>query len=247
MFWHQARAEFLKLFRVPAFSISSLLVPVVLFTFFGLPHVHERIEGVNAGTYLLASFGAYSVTIVMLYSFGVSISMERGQNIDALMRAAPLRPSVYLLARVLMVWAFALLALLVLSGFVVLVGGVRLGVWTWLNVIWRLLVGSIPFIGLGFAIGYLAGPNSAPAVINLITLPLVFASGLLLPLTNLPGWVQKVAPYLPTYRYAQLSWNAVGVKTDPLSINLLWLVGYSLVFFVVTLRAYRLEARRKFG
>ena len=36
MFWQQTKAEFLKLARTPSFIISSLALPVMLFTFFGL-------------------------------------------------------------------------------------------------------------------------------------------------------------------------------------------------------------------
>lgn len=39
-------------------------------------------------------------------------------------------------------------------------------------------------VALGFAVGYLARPTSAVPVIQLIHLPIAFASGLLVPLGN---------------------------------------------------------------
>ena len=67
----------------------------------------------------------------------------------------------------------------------------------WLDMIARLLAGSVPFIALGFAIGYLCGPNVAPAVANLVYLPLSFASGLFMPLSQLPGFVRASRPTCP--------------------------------------------------
>jgi ABC-2 type transport system permease protein len=117
----------------------------------------------------------------------------------------------------------------------------------WLDMIARLLVGSVPFIALGFAIGYTCGPNVAPAAANLIYLPLSFASGLFLPLSQLPGFVRVVAPYLPAYHYGQLAWSAVGAATERMPVALAWLAGYTVVFLAIAFRAYRREESRKFG
>jgi ABC-2 type transport system permease protein len=66
---------------------------------------------------------------------------------------------------------------------------------------------------MGMAIGYFAGPSSAPAVVNLIYLPLSFASGLWLPVDALPGFLQRLAPALPPYHLGQLALGAVGANT----------------------------------
>jgi ABC-2 type transport system permease protein len=127
------------------------------------------------------------------------------------------------------------------------VGGVRQGPTVWLDMIAWLLLGSVPFIALGFAIGYLCGPNVAPAVANLVYLPLSFASGLFMPLPQLPGFVRGIAPYLPAYHYGQLGWRAIGAHTEPLAVSLAWLAGYTAVFLAIALRAYQREESRKFG
>ncbi len=108
---------------------------------------------------------------------------------------------------------------------------------------------SIPFIGLGFALGYLASPNSAPAVTNLIYLPTAFASGLFFPLHLLPTFLQNIAPYLPLYRGAQLVWDAVGapVSSDPISTDWLYMSGFTVAFFLLAVWAYRRDQGRKFN
>ncbi len=248
MLWRQTRAEFLKLWRNPGFSVASLALPVIFFAFFGLPNAHYREAGISAGQYLLASFGAYGVMSVMLFSFGVGVAVERGQRMNVLTRATPLRPIVYLGAKVLTALVFALLMLLILFAFAAVAGGVRMEAGTWLSLIMRLLLGSLPFIALGFAVGYLASPNAAAPIINIIFLILSFASGLFVPKGQLPDIVQHIAPYLPTNRFGQLAWDAVGAHTDdPLRDNVLWLLGYGIVFVVIAIRAYRREDQKTFG
>jgi len=143
--------------------------------------------------------------------------------------------------------AYALLSLVVLIAYAIVVGGIRQDLTVWLDMIARLLAGSVPFIALGFSIGYLCGPNVAPAVANLVYLPLSFASGLFMPLSQLPGFVRGIAPYLPAYHYGQLGWSAVGANTERLPVSLAWLAGYTLLFLAIAIRAYRNEESRKFG
>ena len=137
-------------------------------------------RGHGGGDYLLASFGAYGVISVMLFSFGAGVAAERGRKTDVLMRATPLRPAVLFCAKTLS--ALPAFATLVVLFFGRVAGGVEPGMAAWSTLTYRLLLGSTPFIFLGFAVGYLARPTSAAPVIQLIYLPIAFASGLFVPL-----------------------------------------------------------------
>lgn len=244
----QTRSELLMRWRLPAFSATNLLLPVVLFSFFGLPFAGRMSAGgLDVGVVVLTSFGAYAVGQVMVYGFGIGVAVERGQKIDVLMRATPLPPGAYLAAKVVVAMLFGLVAVLVLFTYGSVVGGIRMAPGTWVSVIARLLAGSLPLIALGFAIGYVAGPNAAPAVVNLVYLPLAFASGLFMPPEQLPAFIQRVAPYLPTYHYAQLAWSAVGAGREPVGTSVAWLAGYAGLFLWVAARAYRRDAAQKFG
>jgi ABC-2 type transport system permease protein len=244
----QTRSEFMMRWRVPAFSLTSLALPILFFTFFGLPFARQTLQnGVSVGAFLLASFAAYAVGNVMVYGFGIGVAVERGQKVDVLLRATPLPAGVAITAKVLTALIFSLFSISALIVYGVIAAGIHQGVVTWLNVIVRLLAGSLPFVGLGFAIGYSVGPNAAPAVANLVYLPLAFASGLFMPVSQLPSFVQRIAPYLPAYHYGQLAWSAVGAPAEPFYVSLLWLAGYTAFFIVIALRAYRREESRKFA
>jgi len=244
----QTRSEIRMRWRIPAFSLTSLALPVLFFTFFGLPFARQTLaNGVSLGAFLLASFAAYAVGSIMVYGFGIGVATERGMKVDLLMRATPVPPTIVILAKVLNALVFSGISIVILIVYGALVGGVRQDLTVWIVMIVRLLAGSLPFIALGFAIGYSSGPHAAPALANLIYLPLAFASGLFMPVSQLPGFVQRIAPYLPAYHYGQLAWGAVGARTEPILTSLAWLAGYTAVFLLIAARAYRREQSLKFS
>lgn len=244
----QARAQMRAFWRLPSMSATALLMPLMLFAFFVLPHAHDPYRGsVTLGAHMLASIGSYAVGSVMVFNFGVTLAQDRGQKVDLLMRASPLPGWVFMLARALSALAYGLAALLLLFAVAWLAGGIALAPATWLALGTRLLAGSIPFIGLGFAIAYLTGPTAAPAVANLVFIGMAFASGMLVQLDQMPDVLRLVAPYLPTYHYAQLAWGAIGATQQAAATSALWLIGFSVGLFGLAAFAYRREARRRFA
>ena len=250
MLGRQTYAEFVKLLRVPAFSVTSIVLPSMFYAFIGLGSATEPLykgATVTFGQYFLASMALYGVANVMVLGFGISMANERGQKQDLLMKATPLPPYIFFIAKALSALVIALISIAVLSLFASLAGHVQLSAEQWGTLFLRAMLSSIPFIGLGFALGYLASPNSAPAVTNLIYLPTAFASGLFFPLNLLPHFLQNLAPYLPLYRAAHLVWNAVGVPYDDISNDWIYLAGYTVGFFLLALWAYRRDQGKKFN
>jgi ABC-2 type transport system permease protein len=84
-------------------------------------------------------------------------------------------------------------------------------------------------------------------VANLIYVPLSFASGLFIPVAQLPSFAQQVAPYLPTYHYGQLAWSAIGASSESVATSLTWLTAYMVLFLALAIKAYRREEEQKFG
>jgi len=244
----QTRSEFLKMARVPIFMISTLVMPTVLFIFFGLPNVHARLQGIAGGPYLIAAFAAFSVASVMLFSFGVTISYERSTKGDELMRTTALRPDIYLISRAAVAMSFGLASLTVLVLFGILVAHIDLSIAAYLRIVIVTLLGSLAFLLLGVTVGYYVGYNAAPPLINLVYTVLAFMSGMLLPLHNLPDPVQVVARFLPTYHYVELSLSAVGARTpEPTFVYAVALAGYAVVFFLLAAVAYRRESHNRFS
>jgi ABC-type uncharacterized transport system permease subunit len=70
-------------------------------------------------------------------------------------------------------------------------------------------------------------------VANLIFVPLSFASGLFIPVAQLPGFIQKIPPYLPTYHYGQIAWNAIGAPSEAMSTAAIAIVVWAMVLFAL--------------
>jgi ABC-2 type transport system permease protein len=230
--------------------VLSIGLPVMFFALFNAIFGGQRQPGgVTAGEYLLVSYATYSVANVMVYNFGIGVANDRGRKLDLLQRAMPLPPLVAALAQLLATIAFALLSLVLLFAYATVIGGVHLGIPTWLDLLWRLLVGSFPMMAIGMAIGYGVSATAAPAVVNVIYLPMSFLSGIFIPFSILPKAIQNVGQVLPTYHYAQLGWNVLGtgVANESTVTALLWVAGWTIVLFFVAMRVYRLDETRKFS
>lgn len=248
MLGRQTWALVLNYLRVPAFSVTSLALPLMFFTFFGIPNAGRTMaNGANAGAYLLCSFGAYAVSSVMVFNFGIGVATQRAQKQDLLQRATPLPGWVSIAAQVLNGLLFGLAALVLLFAYAFVTAGVHLDALVTADLLLRLMLGALPLLALGMAIGYSVGPGAAPAVTNLIYLPMAFASGFFVPVDQLPEFIQKLAKFMPTYYYGQLAWDTIGAGSAALATSLAWLLGWSLVLFLLAIRAYRLEASRKFA
>lgn len=206
----EAAHEILKLIRVPIFAISTLAFPLMFYVIFGLTFADQSAGGVGVMTYMLATYGAFGVISSGLFGFGVAVAMERGQGWMRLKRVSPMPPLAYFVAKVAMSTSFAALIVAALFALGATFGGVRMPPEQWLGLGIVLVIGALPFCAMGLAFGYLVGPNSAPAVLNLVYLPMAFASGLWIPLPQLPEVVQAIAPLLPPYHLAQLALGTFG-------------------------------------
>jgi ABC-2 type transport system permease protein len=248
MLIQQIRTEFLKMWRIPAFSAPTILFPLLLFLLFGAPSAAFTLpDGTSVGKYLLASFSASGLLGVTFFSFGLSVAGERGQGWGKLMRATPMPPWIYFAAKLAMGLIFSCLILALLFPTAFLLAGVRMPAWQWLALFTSLVLGALPLATIGFALGYWAGPNSAGPIANLIYLPLSFASGLWQPVDLLPPFFQQLAPYLPPYHYARIAWYVIGDDDGKLALHIVWLLGTALAFGALAIWGYRRDQGKQYG
>jgi ABC-2 type transport system permease protein len=238
----EARYEFLKLWRMPAYALPTIAFPVMFYVLFALTFGggSRGTGGTGMSTYLIATYGAFGVIGAALFGFGVGVAVERGQGWMTLKRATPMPPLACFAAKLLMAALFAAIIVLLLSVLGVMFGGVRLPASAWARLAATLVLGAIPFGALGLALGYVAGPNSAPAVANLVFLPMSFASGLAIPIELLPPFVRSAAQFLPPYHLGQLALAAIGASTAaPAWTHVLILAGFTALGAGVGLWGYR--------
>jgi len=245
----EAKYEFLKLLRLPIYSLSTILFPLMFYVLFGLllNRGHEQ-NGVMVAAYLIATYGTFGVMGASLFGFGVGLAGERGLGWLEVKRASPMPPSAYFAAKTVVCMAFSLIIVLALLTLGFVFGGVHLALKQTLELIGTLVLGSGTFCAMGMAIGYFAGPTSAPAIVNLLYLPLSFASGLWIPIDMLPRLLQRVAPFLPPYHLGQLALGVVGVPTTGSALGH-WqaLVGFALISLGIARIGFQRDEGKSFG
>jgi len=207
----EAKYEFLKNLRLRMYTASVLSFPVMFYVLFGLVlNSKQAIGGTSIPTYLIATYGTFGVMGASLFGTAAGLASDRGLGWLQVKRASPMPPFAYFAAKVITSMIFSTIIVLALFTLGISLGGVRMPLTDFARLLGTLAAGSLPFSAMGLALGYFTGPNSAPATINLIYLPMSFCSGLWVPFVFLPKIVRQIALALPPYHLSQLALGVVG-------------------------------------
>lgn len=245
----EAKYEFLKLLRLPMYIFPTLAFPAVFYLLFGVAMKRGTAwMGFDMSTYLIATYGAFGVMNAALFGLGVGLAVERGQGWMLFKRATPMPPLAPYFGKLVMCLLFGTIMVTLLFTLGATAGGVRLPLATWLSLAAVQVAGAIPFAAFGLAIGYWAGPNSAPAIINLISLPAALGSGMWIPIQAMPGFMKTAAQFLPPYHYCQLALKTLGLdQGEPAVRSVAVLVAFTLISLVLAGMGYRRDEGKTFG
>lgn len=236
VYLREAWFQLLNTLRMPAFVLPTLLFPVMFYLFFGVLFGHGA-----HGAYFLAAYGTFGVMAPGLFGFGVAVAVEREHGVLALKRVFPLPTLAYFFGRIVMSLLFALLIVILLSLMAMSLTDATLA-WTgWLALGGALVAGTIPFCALGLAVGLYVSGQAAPAIINLIYLPMAFLSGLWIPIQMLPHVLQQWAVALPAYHLNQIALTLVGANGDAAALmpHVIYLASFAVICLAVAVRGWK--------
>lgn len=236
--------------RNPASAFFTFAFPLMFLIIFTSLLGHHTIEispgrHVEMSTYYVASMAAYAVVSACYNNIAIGLTIQRDSGVLKRTRGTPIPSGIYILGR-LMHAMFVSVILVVITaayGRAFYHASIPTGL-TLLNFIVMLVVGSLTFCALGFAIT-VAIPNAdaAPAIVNASVLPLLFVSGIFIPLTsNAPAWLIWIAKIFPVYHFA---W---GMKSGFLGTPFDWMhvvvvAAWGLAGFVVSFRFFSWEPK----
>ncbi len=248
VYFTEAKYELIKQMRIPAFMIPTIGFPIMFYVLFGIVMPGNGSTSHFASTYMLATYGAFGVIGIALFALGVGVATERGQGWLTVKRASPMPVSAYFFAKYVTTLVISVVLMLLMCAVGVIFGHVRLPLSQWLLLITAETLGAIPFCAIGLAIGYLAGPNSAAPIVNVIYLPMAFLSGLFIPAEMLPKFLQSFAVALPPYHLGRLALNAVGLEAASAAPgHAAALLGFGLLFTIIAFIAYRRDEGKTYG
>ena len=238
-----ARFQLLETIRVPMALIGSAFFPAASMLFFVVPFAGDDPTGATLAT---ASMVTFAVMTTNLFQYGAGIAEDRAQPWDPFTRSLPAGPAPRFLGRMLAGMAMMGIALMPVLLIAWLFTPATITLPAAVLALGALILAAVPFTLLGLAIGYAMPAKAAIVTAQLIFLPLGFGGGLLSQPGNAPGFLEQIAPYLPSGGAVRLMWAAVGdFPVEPGSV--VTLLGWCVVFAALALWAYRRDEGRRFS
>jgi len=222
-------ATLIPLLRTPAYWVPIVIFPTLLYSFFGMSASQENEEVANV---LMASWSVFAVIGIGFFQFGISIAQARESKWEDYARTLPTGGMARFVAQIVAAIFFLALALTLLWGFSGFASAVNLSLMQYLKLLGVLLIGAVPFVFIGAALGYSVPARGALPIANLLYLPLAYLGGLLLPPQMLPSIVSTISPFTPTRQLGELGW-AVVLNTPFPIWSVMGLVGFSVISGII--------------
>jgi ABC-2 type transport system permease protein len=235
--------------RNPTSAFFTFLFPLMFLVIFtsmlGRNDVHVAGRVVHQSTYYVAAMAAFAVITACYNNIAIGVAFQRDAGVLKRINGTPLPAAAYFTARV----AHALLVAVLLVAITATFGAafyhadVATGA-TLVRFLVMLLVGAASFSALGFAVtAAIPNAEAAPAVVNASILPLLFLSGIFIPLTDdSPSWILWVARIFPVRHFAN------GMQAGFLGTTFHWtdvliVAAWGLAGLVVAIRYFNWEPR----
>jgi ABC-2 type transport system permease protein len=235
--FHQARYEALAFWRNPQSRFFTLLLPIIFLVIFatviGGTTTTPSGARVKVSTYYVPGIATLAIVAATFTNLAVSIVTQRELGVLKRRRATPIPAYVLVAGRgvVAVVTSLVLVAVLIVIGR--LAFGVHLPTSTLPGVALASIVGALTFCCLAFAVSaFIKTADAVQPVLQFVTLPLYFISGVFVPDANNPRWLRHVANIFPVRHLAQAmllafdpSTHGPGISWHHLFVLALWGVG----------------------
>ena len=246
LFLRELRTDQRLFWRSREAAFFTFLLPIVLLVLLGSAYGSSgEIDGVHAGTYLLAGLLGYGVVSTAFASLAISLVIRRESGVLKRIRGTPLPTSVYLgalVASTLVIVALEVVAQLAVGRFVLDAGWPHEPA----SLALALALGSLAFAALGLALtGAIRSAEGSSAVVNAIYLPATLISGVFFSVESLPRLLEALAGFLPLTYLLELIRDAFvdGGRFDASAEAVIVLLAWGALGALVAVRMFRWEPR----
>jgi len=225
----EAKYETLNGLRNPAFAVPFLVIPVAVYLLFGVVMVPADIEP-QWRNYLFSGFSVLAVMMPAIFVGCMGIALEREGNLLKLKRALPMPAGANLVAKLLTSMIVSSMAMVPIAIAGLAIGQLTLSLSQVLILELVMILGTIPFFTIGFFIGSVASGSAAPAYGNIVFLPMMWLSGLFIPL---PEFLEPWTVVWPAFHLNQVALASAGVSEFswfPPGMAVAVLVGVAVLF-----------------
>ena len=186
-------------------------LPAILLVLLGSIFGHEAaVRGVTVGQLFTAGMIAGGIGATSFQNLGLTIAAERERGTLKRLRGTPMPPAAYFTGKIIQVLVCTIAEVLVLIAVGMAFYHLQLPttVARWWTFAWVFVLGTVAcsLIGIGVSSLSSSATNSFP-VITLPFLVLQFISGVYVPFSSVPPWLQHIAAVFP------LKWMSQGLRS----------------------------------
>jgi ABC-2 type transport system permease protein len=247
----QARFENKAFWRNPASAFFTFAFPLMFLfiftTIFGSDtSTTPAGEEVSNSTYYVPAILAFSVINACYTNIAIGTAFARDQGILKRVRGTPLPAWSYLFGRVVHAIVVMLVLVAIVAAFGVLAYDIELPTGTLLPFFVTLMVGAAAFCGLGLAVtSSIPNAEASPAIVNASILPLLFISGVFIPIDDAPSWLKRIADVFPIKHFADAIFASfLGSGSGWRGTDLLIVAAWGVAGLLLALKFFTWEPRR---
>jgi ABC-2 type transport system permease protein len=241
-FWRNPASAF--------FTFAFPLMFLVIFTSLLGTGTVEVAPGIvlQTDSYYVAAMAAFAVITATYTNLAIAVSFTRDAGILKRTRGTPLPAGIYLGGRVIHAVLISLLLVVITTAFGVAFysADVPTGTLLWEHLA-TVIVGAMAFSALGLATtAIVPNADAAPAIVNAIILPLLFLSGIFIPLgEDAPQWMKTVGDIFPVKHFAEAMLGSFYGSPLPFSWSDVLVIGiWGIVGLSLAARFFSWEPRK---
>ena len=211
----------------------------------------------DQATYFVGAMAAFGVISATYTNIAITVSFQRDQGILKRLRGTPLPSWSYLFARVLHSMLVATILVVITFAFGKIAYGTDLPTGgPLLEFLATLVVGSLAFAALALALtAVIPNADASPPIVNATILPLLFLSGIFIPLTDqAPAWISTIGNIFPVKHFADamrasylgnVTLQGTEVRAFPFDwSDLAVIAGWGVLGLILAIRFFGWEPRK---
>jgi ABC-2 type transport system permease protein len=187
------------------FTFAFPLMFLVIFTaLFGTGTVPAAGREINTSTFYVGAIAAFSIITATYTNLAINISFTRDLGVLKRIRGTPIAAWSFMVGRILHAILVTVLLVAIVVAFGALFYEAEVPTDTLPAFLVTMAVGAASFSALGLAItSVIPNADASPAIVNASILPLLFLSGIFIPIQDPNAWYVTLAKVFPVYHFAK--------------------------------------------